>query len=127
MPAFATLFFRVIVTANCLLFLTEVGCAAEPVEVITAEQLQEIGLTGLTPISDEQGLGVRGSGIGRVAGLSFSVNLSGLIPSFSIDRYASTRFGTSLAYSFPGTLLGLLFGGSSGGTANFGQGGSSAQ
>jgi hypothetical protein len=99
----------------------------EAVGKIPAAQLESLGLAELTPITDEQGKQVRGSG-GRIGGFSFSINLSGLIPAFKTDQYSTTTEPTSstISISFPGTLLGLIFGSSGGsGSMNFGAGFSS--
>lgn len=93
---------------------------------ISASQLESLGLAEMTPITDEQGKQVRGSG-GRIGGFSFSINLSGLIPSFKTDQYSTTDpTSSTISISFPGTLLGLIFGSSGGsGSMNFGAGFSS--
>lgn len=93
---------------------------------ISAEELGLLGLAELMPITDEQGKQVRGSG-GRIGGFSFSINLSGLIPAFKTDQYSTTDpTASTISISFPGTLLGLIFGSPGGsGSMNFGAGFSS--
>lgn len=92
---------------------------------ISSQQLEALGLAGLTPISDEEGSQVRGQGWRFVSGFSFSLNLSGLFPAFGTDQYAGAQpNGSSFTFSLPGTLFNLF---SSGKLGNFGQGGSAAQ
>jgi hypothetical protein len=101
------------------------GRAAELPGDISSQQLAEIGLAGLTPISDEEGSQVRGHGFRFVSGFSFSLNLSGLFPAFGTDQYAGSQpNGSSFTFSLPGTLFNLF---SSGKLGNYGQGSSAAQ
>lgn len=120
-----TTFCRAAILSASLFLSARCGAAAEPTDRLSAVQLDALGLGGLTTISDAEGLRVRGSG-GHVGGFSFSINLSGLIPSFSTNQYSSsTGPGSSISYSFPGSFLSLIFGSPSSGLATFGQGSSS--